>query len=172
VEPVAGVPAVRRHLGRTLLLCWPPPEDDAAGYAVLRAYGGDVLLYVGEGADGPAGTPRLHRELELNWTVTDEVAIPTWPGLRDRLTIFRRNPVRRPHRVRDRCPGCGRLVPTGHLGRCDRCRRTAPAALVLRSGSHLVEYSADQLAALPPALRAALLASPERVQAPTDAVRA
>ena len=164
VEPVDGVAAVRRHRDRTLLLCWPPPEDDAASWSVLRAYRGDVLLYVGEGIDGPAGTARFHRELALNWTATDEVAIPTWPGLRDRLTVFRRNPVRRPHRLRDRCPACGRLVRTGHLGRCDRCVATRPAALTLRSGPHRVEYEEAALAALPAALRTALLASPNRVQ--------
>jgi hypothetical protein len=48
VEPVDGVAAVRRHRDRTLLLCWPPPEDDAASWSVLRAYRGDVLLYVGQ----------------------------------------------------------------------------------------------------------------------------
>ena len=32
VELVDGVGAVRRHPGRTLLLCWPPPEDDAASW--------------------------------------------------------------------------------------------------------------------------------------------
>ena len=164
VEPVDGVAAVRRHRDRTLLLCWPPPEDDAASWSVLRAYRGDVLLYVGEGIDGPAGTARFHRELELNWTATDEVAIPTWPGLRDRLTLFARNPVRRPHRARDRCPACGRLVRTAHLGRCDHCVATRPAALTLRSGPHRVEYDEAALAALPAALRTALLASPDRVQ--------
>jgi hypothetical protein len=158
-----GVGSVRRHPDRTLLLCWPPPDDDAASWSVLRAYRGDVLLYVGEGPDGPAGTARFHRETALNWTVTDEVAIPTWPGLRDRLTVFRRNPVRRPHRVRDRCPSCGRLVRTGHLGRCGRCVATRPAALTLRSGPHRVEYDAAALAALPAALRTALEASPSRV---------
>jgi hypothetical protein len=163
VEPADGVAAVRRHRDRTLLLCWPPADDDAASWSVLRAYRGDVLLYVGEGIDGPAGTARFHRELVLNWTVTDQVAIPTWPGLRDRLTVFRRNPVRRPHRVRDRCPACGRLVRTGHLGRCDHCVAARPAALTLRSGQHRVEYDAAQLAALPPALRAALFASPNRI---------
>ena len=163
VEPVDGVTAVRRHRDRTLLLCWPPPQDDAASWSVLRAYRGDVLLYVGEGIDGPAGTTRFHRELALNWTATDEVAIPTWPGLRDRLTVFRRNAIRRPHRVRDRCPACGRLVPTGHLGRCDHCVATRPAALTLRSGPHRIEYDEASLASMPAPLRTALLASANRI---------
>jgi hypothetical protein len=91
VERMSAVRAVRTYRG-TLLMCWPPPEDDAAGYAALRAYRGEVLLYVGGNVNGPTGTVCLHRELELNWTVTDEVALPSWPGIPDRLTVWRRKP--------------------------------------------------------------------------------
>jgi hypothetical protein len=56
------------------------------------------------------------------------------------------------------------LARTGHLGRCDHCVATRPAALTLRSGPHRVEYDEAALAALPAALRTALLASPDRVQ--------
>ena len=165
VEPVDGVAAVRRHQDRTLLLCWPPPEDDAASWSVLRAYRADVLLYVGEGIDGPAGTARFHRELALNWTVTDEVAIPTWPGLRDRLTVFgvTRSAGRTGFGTGAR-PAAGWSAPGTSAG-CDRCVATRPAALTLRSGPHRVEYDEAALAALPAPLRTALLASPNRTSA-------
>jgi hypothetical protein len=119
VERMSSVEAVRAY-PRTLLMCWPPPDDDSAGYAAVRAYRGDVLLYVGGNADGPTGTIRLHRELELNWTVTDEVALPSWPGIPDRLTVWRRNPERRPLRERNRCPVCGRYAATGWTTLCNR----------------------------------------------------
>ncbi|MFD0579264.1 methyltransferase domain-containing protein [Dactylosporangium darangshiense] len=163
VERLASVAAVRRHRDRTLLLCWPPPENDDAGYAALRAYRGERLLYVGGGADGPTGTVRLHRELDLNWTPTDDLLLPSWPGIPDRLTVWRRNPSRRPHRQRDRCTECRRFVPTGAIGRCDDCYAAAPPALALRSGGHRVEYPAAALDAMPAALRAALEASPNRL---------
>ncbi|WP_432837386.1 hypothetical protein [Dactylosporangium sp. CA-092794] len=163
VERLPSVAAVRRHRDRTLLLCWPPPEDDAAGYAALRAYRGGTLLYVGGDAEGPTGTARLHRELDLNWTPTDDLALPSWPGIPDRLTVWRRNPSRRPHRQRDRCPECRRFVPTGHLGRCDACYASSPPALAVRAGGHRVEYPAAALEAMPAALRAALEASPNRL---------
>ena len=122
--PVAAMPAVaavHAYPGRTLLLCWPPPDDDAAGYAAVRAYRGDTVLLIGGDEDGPVGTARLHRELELNWTVTDELALPWWPGIPDRLTVWARNGQRRPLRVRDRCPSCRRFIPTGTFALCDRC---------------------------------------------------
>ena len=156
VGRMTAVDAVRAHPGRTLLLCWPPPDDDAAGYAAVRAYQGDRVLLIGGDEDGPTGTPRLHRELELNWTVTDELALASWPGIPDRLTVWARNGQRRPLRARDRCPACRRFVPTGRAARCDHCVASRPAALT--SGG--VEYSAAALAALPPALRNALVAGP------------
>ncbi|HEX5204478.1 MAG TPA: hypothetical protein VFW27_31530 [Actinoplanes sp.] len=157
--PVAARPAVdavRAHPGRTLLLCWPPPADDAAGYAAVRAYRGDHVLLIGGDEDGPAGTPRLHRELDLNWTVTEELALPSWPGIPDRLTVWRRNSRRLPLRARERCPECARFVPTGETGRCDRCVAARPAALTTWPGGRRVEYTAAALAGMPPALREAL----------------
>jgi hypothetical protein len=158
-----SVAAVRAHPDRTLLLCWPPYDDDAAGYGALRAYRGGLLGYVGDGPAGATGTPRLHRELALNWTPTATVGIPTWPGLADRLVVYRRNPRRRPHTVRDRCDECRRYVPTGSIGRCARCRERHPAALTLRIGPHRLEYPAEVLAALHPALATALRRSTHRV---------
>jgi hypothetical protein len=163
-----AVDAVKAWPDRTLLICWPPPDDDTAGYAAVRAYTGDTVLYVGGGADGPTGTARLHRELDLNWTVTDELALPSWPGIPDRLTVWRRSSVRRPLRIRDRCPQCTRFVPTGWTGRCDRCVRTKPAALTLWSGTHRIEYSRAMLDRMPAALRAALEASTARCGRPAD----
>lgn len=159
VERADAVTAVRARPHHTLLMCWPPPDDDSAGYAALRAYTGDTVLYAGGGADGPTGTARLHRELELNWSVTDELALPSWPGIPDRFTVWRRSRVRRPLRARDRCPQCSRFVPTGSPGRCDRCVVAEPAALTLWSGSRRIEYSSAAVERMPAALLAALRAS-------------
>ena len=48
--------AARGHRERTLVLCWPPYDDDAASYAVLRAYRGDTLIYIGEPDEGATGS--------------------------------------------------------------------------------------------------------------------
>lgn len=168
VRRSSAVDAVRAWPDRTLLICWPPPDDDTAGYAAVRAYTGDTVLYVGGGADGPTGTARLHRELDLNWTVTDELALPSWPGIPDRLTVWRRSPVRRPLWLRDRCPQCTRFVPTGSPGRCDRCVMARPAALTLRSGAHRIEYSHPMVERMPAALRTALTRSAARCGAPPE----
>jgi hypothetical protein len=164
VLPATAVASVRAHPDRTLLLCWAVPDDDGGSHHPLRAYRGETFLHIGDGPEGPTGTLRFHRELALNWTLTDEVALPNWPGLSDRLMVWRRNAGREPLRQRDRCPECGRLMATGSIGRCERCFRVRPSALALRSGPHRLEYSSEELGAMPAALRAALEASPNRLR--------
>ncbi len=159
----SSVTAARRHRDRTLLLCWPPYDDDVASYAPLRAYQGEFMIHIGEGNEGATGSVRFHRELGLNWTLAEQIDLPHWPGLRDRVLVYRRNAERRPHRARDRCDECKRFVRTASIGRCDRCFERRPPALALRVGRHRVEYARETLEAMPPALRTALEESPNRI---------
>ncbi|HEY7265474.1 MAG TPA: hypothetical protein VH589_28825 [Trebonia sp.] len=152
--------------GRTLFLCWPPHDDDGASYAALRAYRGEVVAYLGGGPGGPAGTVRFHRELTLNWHPAEQVAVPNWPGLRDRLVVYRRNPVRRPLALRDRCVSCQRFLPTGAAGRCDWCFARQPPAMALRVNGHRVEYPREVVDAMPAGLRLALERSTALIRPP------
>jgi hypothetical protein len=166
VAAAHAVAAVRASRDRTLLMCWPPYDDDGASYDAVRAYRGDVLLYVGGGGPvpgGPTGTVRFHAELELNWTPVEQVAVPNWPGLRDRLVVYRRNAVRRPLARRDRCPSCRRFMPTGSAGRCDACFARCPPAMALRVNGHRVEYPREVVDAMPAGLRLALERSPSLI---------
>jgi hypothetical protein len=162
IEAHESAAAAQRHADRTLFLCWPPYDDDASSYAVLRAYRGDKLVFVGEGA---TGSVRFHRELALNWSLEEEVRLPNWPRLRDMLMVYRRSAVRRPLRERDRCFECHRFIPTGAIGRCDSCFERKPAALVLQVGRHRVEYLQEMLDAMPAEHRRALEQSPDRINA-------
>jgi hypothetical protein len=159
----SSVAAARHHRDRALVLCWPPYDDDSASYAALRAYRGDVVVYIGE-RDGATGSVRFHRELKLNWSLVEELDLPRWPRLSDRLMVYRRNVERRPHAERDRCFECRRFIPTGAIGRCDACFERRPPALALRVGRHRVEYPQAVVDAMPPALRKAFEASPARIR--------
>ena len=164
IDRLKSAAAARRHPERALLLCWPPYDDDAASYDVLRAYGGDVVIHVGERDEGATGSVRFHRELAVNWSLIEEVELPHWPRLQDRLMVYRRNPVRRPLLERDRCFECRQFIPTGAIGRCDACFRKNPPALALRVGRHRVEYPREVVEAMPAALRKAFEASPTRIR--------
>ena len=147
IEREDSVRAARRHGDRTLVLCWPPYDDDRASYSVLRAYRGDTLVFIGE-TEGATGSVRFHRELALNWTLEDEVRLPNWPRLRDGLMVYRRNAVRRRLAERDRCFDCHRFIPTGVIGRCDWCFVRKPTPLALQVGRHRVEYVQEMLDAM------------------------
>ena len=164
VRRASSVAAARQYAERSLVLCWPPFDDDAASYTVLRAYRGDVVIHIGEPDEGATGSVRFHRELALNWTLVDALDLPRWPPLRDRVMVYRRNPRRQPHVERDRCFECRRFIPTGAIGRCDSCFERHPPALALRVGRHRVEYPQDVVDAMPPALRRAFEASPSRIR--------
>lgn len=164
VERSSSVNAARRHRERTLLLCWPPYDDDAASYQALRAYRGDMVIHIGERGEGATGSVRFHRELELNWTLVEEIELPHWPRLRDTLSVYRRNAQRLPHALRDRCFECQRFIPTGAIGRCDACFKQRPPALALRAGKHRVEYPQAVVDAMPAALRKAFEMSPGRIR--------
>jgi hypothetical protein len=164
VQRESSVSAARRHSDRTLVLCWPPYDDDAASYHALRAYRGAVVIHIGERGEGATGSVRFHRELALNWTLAEELELPHWPRLQDRLMVYRRNAERRAHLERDRCFECKRYIPTGAIGRCDACFRRRPPALALQVGRHRVEYPPSVVQAMPAALRRAFEASPARIR--------
>jgi len=163
IERASAVDAVKRYPGRTLFLCWPPHEDDAASYHALLAYRGEFVIHVGERDQGATGSVRFHRELRVNWTLQEELDLPHWPRLNDRLFVYRRNSERRPLLERDRCTECRRFIATGTIGRCQACFTRRPMPLALRDGRHRVEYPQHLLDVMPPALRKALEASPQRI---------
>ena len=139
------------------LLCWPPYDDDDASYAPLRAYRGDVVAFVGE-RDGAPGSVRFHRELALNWTAVEEVELARWPASTTgwSSTGGTRSPGRTP---------CATAAPSAgaSAARLDRPLRRVPrgpaAGARAAVGRHRIEYAAETLAALPPALRRALEAA-------------
>ena len=165
IQRQSSVKAARRHRERSLVLCWPPYDDDAASYEALRAYRGDVVIHIGERDEGATGSVRFHRELALNWTLAEELELPHWPRLQDRLMVYRRNAQRRPHR---------RARPLLRVPEVHPYRRHRPLRRVLQASAAGARAAgrtgiasntrATVVEAMPPALRKAFEASPARVR--------
>jgi hypothetical protein len=84
----ADLEIVRSYPDRSLFLCWPPFRSDVA-LKTLRSYKGQTVIYVGD--DGrDAGTPQFRAELASQFSCTRVVDIPRWPGIDDRLEVWRR----------------------------------------------------------------------------------
>lgn len=76
---------------RNLLTVWPPLDSTMAANALATFKSvnptGNVF-YVGEGDGGCTGCDIFHNLLNTHYDLDDEVEIPTWPGIHDRLFIY------------------------------------------------------------------------------------
>lgn len=109
--------SVLGHPDRALLLCWPNYDAPHAAQAI-ELYGGDTVIYIGEGSGGCTGDDRMHALLgEVECWCWDEpchcaaktttalfrevaaVDIPQWSGIHDRLTVHKRVTSDAPNRT-------------------------------------------------------------------------
>jgi len=80
---------VKHHADRVLMLIW-PCYDEAWAAETLNMYGGDTLIYVGEGSGGCTGDDYFHEILREKWEEVEWVRIPQWGGIHDYLGIYKR----------------------------------------------------------------------------------
>lgn len=80
---------------RTLFLCWPPYDESMALKALVSYHkaGGRKLVYIGEGHGGCTGCDKFHEYLYHHFDEIDGMGIPQWPGIHDRMTIYKRKKV-------------------------------------------------------------------------------
>lgn len=81
-----GPEDLAEHSDRTLLLCWPPQSDMA--FSCLDYWKGDVLAYVGD--PSLTADDAFHARLRGEFDLSFEVRAPSWPGISDSLTVWRR----------------------------------------------------------------------------------
>lgn len=74
---------------RTLLLAW-PPYDDPIGAAVLDAFRGPRVVYVGEGEGGCCGDDNMWEVLRSGWHQVAEHRPVQWWGMHDWVTVYER----------------------------------------------------------------------------------
>ncbi len=85
-----GHTASRNHPDRALLLCWPSSGDPWAADA-LRAYTGDLLVYIGEGLDGHCADDGFFELLGREWVpVGSSPHHVSWRHAHSTATAYRR----------------------------------------------------------------------------------
>lgn len=87
VDVVAAMSAVDSSF--TLFLSW-PPYDTPLAHDTLRAYRGDRLIYIGEGAGGCTGDDGFHQLLEKEWDEVDRHLIAQWGTIHDFIWVYDR----------------------------------------------------------------------------------
>ncbi|TDH67921.1 hypothetical protein CCR75_004342 [Bremia lactucae] len=87
-----GGPEVLSHdsmaTKKSLLLCYPPPNDPMALQS-LQLFQGDVVLHIGEW-QGDTGDSCFENELERCFRLVQEVLLPNWGNSAYSLTVWRR----------------------------------------------------------------------------------
>ncbi|MBZ0185760.1 MAG: class I SAM-dependent methyltransferase [Candidatus Obscuribacterales bacterium] len=89
VRKATALEAVLAHSERTLFLCWPTAGDPMA-YEALSSTSAEHVIFVGWKDDDVTGCMEFHNRLRREWTLVEELDIPQWPEMRDRLFVYRR----------------------------------------------------------------------------------
>lgn len=83
-----AIEAAATYSQRALMLVWPSYAESWA-YEACLAYSGNTIIFVGEGSGGCTGCDQLH-ELFETFEEQENINIPVWFGIHDRLSIFKR----------------------------------------------------------------------------------
>jgi hypothetical protein len=91
--PIAQMPAadaIKRYRGRTILSCWPCKKSPWLADALVHTRTSQFVAIVGEYRHGVTGTSGLFDLLEEQFVDLGSVELPVFPGLCDRLYLYRR----------------------------------------------------------------------------------
>ena len=94
IEHMSAISAIEKYKDVDIIICsWPPYNDEAATNALLamREVNPNALfLYIGEDWGGCTASDSFFETFEeLEDEELDEICIPTWSGIHDRLMLFK-----------------------------------------------------------------------------------
>lgn len=87
-----GAELSKNYTDRALMLCWPPYNEPMA-YEALKNYGGEYLIYIGEGSWGCTGDGNFHYLLDIEWDELWSEYPPNWMGIHSYDNIYKRKRV-------------------------------------------------------------------------------
>lgn len=90
VEQLTALEAVRAHPRHSVFCSWPSPGEPWATEAVLALEPGDLAAMVLHETVATTGDAALADVLAVSFESIETVCIPQFPGVPDRLTIYRR----------------------------------------------------------------------------------
>jgi len=89
IEKIMAKDAIKKYPERNLLTVWHDYAADWTGEMLLK-FQGQYIVYVGEGSGGCTGSDAMHEILDSQFDIVQELDIPQFLGLNDRLFIYKR----------------------------------------------------------------------------------
>lgn len=89
VKP-GSIEVLNEYDAHALFICWPNYAGSFA-FDALKAFKGDIFIYVGESEGGCTGNDDFFKELEKNWREIKQVRIPQWWGIHDYMVIYQQS---------------------------------------------------------------------------------
>lgn len=93
VFQVDAVTAVKNYAKeRSLLTVWPSYKQNWHDHALrfYHKFGGQTVVFCGESKGGCTGSDRFHDRLSKFWNKHCDIDIPSWGGIHDSLTVWKR----------------------------------------------------------------------------------
>ena len=98
VEVIDAVPAIEKYDPEVLMLIWAPYSDPYSPFPEppmatdsLRAFKGNLLVWIGEEEGGCNADVSFFEELHANWKIVCDIGIPSWFHIYDGCSIWKRN---------------------------------------------------------------------------------
>ena len=85
-----GARIVGSYSERNVLMIWPCYRKPWGATVAKAMAEGRLLFLVSEGQGGAVGDDDLFETLDARFDLVDEIEIPQWPGIHDRLTVHRK----------------------------------------------------------------------------------
>jgi len=89
IERLDSVSSIVKYDPEVLMMVW-APNDSPMAYNSLKAFKGNLLVWIGEGYGGCNGDDAFFIELEENWKNVANIDMPRWDSINDRCNVFQR----------------------------------------------------------------------------------
>lgn len=91
IEKLRAHKAIAKYPDRNLLMSWPSIGKQWSAHAA-NVFRGEYLIHIGEGHGGCTGCDQLYKAFNKLYEEVEEVTLPQFFGIHDRLTVYRRKP--------------------------------------------------------------------------------
>jgi len=88
IEQLDSIASIVKYDPEVLMMVWAPPTPLA--YNSLKAFKGNLLVWIGYLDTGCNGDDKFFTELEENWEKVDDIDFQRWPAVFDECTIWQR----------------------------------------------------------------------------------